>query len=36
VQKISGGWALLTTSGSSPTTPKWYYIPQMPGVWEQQ
>ncbi len=36
VQKTEGGWALLTTSGSSPATPKWYYIPQMPGVWEQQ
>jgi hypothetical protein len=36
VQKTSGGWALLTTSGSSPATPKWYFIPEMPGVWEQQ
>jgi hypothetical protein len=36
VQKVSGGWALLTTSGSSAESPKWYFIPQMPGVWEQQ
>jgi hypothetical protein len=36
VQKTQGGWALLLVSDSSPTAAKWYYIPQMPGVWEQQ
>jgi hypothetical protein len=36
VQKTQGGWALLLVSGGSPSPAKWYYVPQMPGVWEQQ
>lgn len=36
VQKIEGGWAELNLSTDPPTTSKWYYIPFMPGVWEQQ
>jgi hypothetical protein len=36
VQKAQGGWALLTVTGTSPATPRWYYIPQMAGTWEQQ
>jgi len=34
VQKTEGGWAFLTVSTA--TTPRWYYIPQMPGAWEPQ
>jgi hypothetical protein len=36
VQKTEGGWAALTLSTDPPTTSKWYFIPQMPGVWERQ
>jgi hypothetical protein len=36
VQKTEGGWAALTLSSDAPTMSKWYYIPQMPGVWEAQ
>ena len=36
VQKTEGGWAQLTLSTDPPTTSKWYFIPQMPGVWEAQ
>ena len=36
VQKTEGGWAELTLSTDPPTTSKWYFIPQMPGVWETQ
>jgi hypothetical protein len=36
VQKTEGGWAALTLSTDPPTTSKWYFIPQMPGVWEVQ
>jgi hypothetical protein len=36
VQKTEGGWAALTMTTDPPTTSKWYFIPQMPGVWERQ
>jgi hypothetical protein len=36
VQKTDGGWAALTLSTDPPTAAKWYFIPQMPGVWEIQ
>jgi hypothetical protein len=36
VQKTEGGWAALTLSTDPPTASKWYFIPQMPGVWEAQ
>jgi hypothetical protein len=36
VQKTEGGWAFLTLSTDAQTTSRWYYIPQMPGAWEQQ
>src|ERR1019366_3816535 len=36
VQKTEGGWAALTLSTDPATASKWYYIPQMPGVWEIQ
>lgn len=36
VQKTEGGWAFLKLSTDAPTTSRWYYIPQMPGAWEQQ
>jgi hypothetical protein len=36
VQKTEGGWAALTLSTDPPTTSKWYFVPQMPGVWERQ
>lgn len=36
VQKTEGGWAQLNLSTDPPATSKWYYIPFMPGVWEQQ
>ncbi len=36
VQKTEGGWAALTLSTDPPTASRWYYIPQMPGVWEAQ
>src|SRR5580658_4655421 len=36
VQKTEGGWAALTLNTDPPTTSKWYFIPQMPGVWEPQ
>ena len=35
VQKTEGGWAYLTLSTDT-GSPKWYYIPQMPGAWEPQ
>ena len=35
VQKTEGGWALLTVNGDTPAT-RWYYLPLMPGGWEQQ
>jgi len=34
VQKTEGGWALLAVTSDSPSTPKWYYVPQMAGAWE--
>jgi hypothetical protein len=34
VQKTEGGWAFLKLTTDA--TPRWYYIPQMPGAWEQQ
>jgi hypothetical protein len=34
VQKTLGGWAFLKTSADE--KPRWYYVPQMPGSWEQQ
>ncbi len=34
VQRTVGGWALLITT--TDPKPRWYYIPQMPGSWEQQ
>jgi hypothetical protein len=36
VQKTEGAWALLALKGDAATAPRWYYIPQMPGAWEQQ
>jgi hypothetical protein len=36
VQKTEGGWAFLALSGDAATTPKWYYVPHMPGAWEPQ
>jgi hypothetical protein len=36
VQKTEGGWALLTLATDPQSAPKWYYVPQMPGAWEQQ
>jgi hypothetical protein len=36
VLKTEGGWAQLTLSTDPPTASKWYFIPQMPGVWEVQ
>lgn len=36
VKQVEGGWAQLTLSTDPPTTSKWYFIPQMPGVWEAQ
>ena len=36
VQKTEGGWAALTLSTDPPAMSKWYFIPQMPGVWERQ
>jgi hypothetical protein len=36
VQKTEGGWALLTINSDSPTSSRWYFIPQMPGAWEAQ
>ena len=35
VQKIEGGWAFLTVNGDAPAA-RWYYIPLMPGGWEEQ
>jgi hypothetical protein len=34
VQKTVGGWAFLKTTTDSKS--RWYYVPQMPGSWEQQ
>ena len=34
VQKTVGGWAFLKTTADP--KPRWYYVPQMPGSWEQQ
>jgi hypothetical protein len=36
VQKIDGGWALLSLSSSADAKPNWYYVPYMPGAWEPQ
>jgi hypothetical protein len=36
VQKTEGGWAFLMVSSNVPPTPRWYYIPEMPGAWEPQ
>ena len=36
VQKTEGGWAQLTLSTDPQAAPKWYFVPQMPGAWEQQ
>jgi hypothetical protein len=36
VKEVQGGWAELNVSTDPPTTAKWYYLPIMPGVWEQQ
>jgi len=36
VEKVSGGWALLSVNGPNRTTAGWYYIPQMPGWWERR
>ena len=36
VQKTEGGWALLTLTTDAQTRSSWYYIPYMPGAWEQQ
>lgn len=35
VQKTEGGWAFLTVNSDTPAT-RWYYIPLMPGGWEEQ
>ena len=34
VEKTDGGWALLKLATDA--TPHWYFVPQMPGVWDQQ
>jgi hypothetical protein len=34
VQKTEGGWALLKLA--SDAKPHWYFVPQMPGAWDQQ
>ena len=34
VEKVSGGWAYLTVQTQA-TKPRWYFIPEMPGTWEQ-
>lgn len=36
VKEIEGGWASLTVSTDGAMTPRWYYIPYMPGSWEPQ
>jgi len=36
VQKVSGPWALLKVTSNAQSTSSWYYVPQMPGTWEQQ
>jgi len=36
VDQTEGGWAQLTLSTDPPNTGKWYFIPMMPGAWEQQ
>jgi hypothetical protein len=36
VQKIHGGWALLSLSSGADAKPNWYYVPYMPGAWEPQ
>ena len=34
VEKVAGGWAYLTVQSETPK-PRWYFIPEMPGTWEQ-
>jgi len=36
VERTSGGWAFLTLQSEAPAKTRWYYVPQMPGAWEQQ
>ena len=35
VERISGGWAYLTLQTDASKRSRWYYIPEMPGGWEQ-
>ncbi|HWE53840.1 MAG TPA: hypothetical protein VG273_28880 [Bryobacteraceae bacterium] len=36
VQKTEGGWAYLAVKTDTATASRWYYLPLMPGAWEQQ
>jgi hypothetical protein len=36
VEKVSGGWARLKLQTEASGKSKWYFIPEMPGVWEPQ
>ena len=36
VDKVSGSWAYLTVQESEQSTSGWYYLPQMPGLWQKQ
>jgi hypothetical protein len=36
VQKTEGGWAFLKLTTGAQIVSRWYYVPQMPGAWEQQ
>jgi hypothetical protein len=36
VDKVSGGWAYLKLPSEAAGKSKWYFIPEMPGVWEPQ
>jgi hypothetical protein len=36
VQSTEGGWAQLSLTTEGQTRSGWYYIPYMPGTWEQQ
>jgi hypothetical protein len=36
VEKVSGGWALLSVQAAGQSVTGWYYVPQMPGRWERR
>ena len=36
IERVSGPWAYIRVTMNGNTTGRWYYVPAMPGSWEQQ